>query len=210
MSNKQFFITAIDTDIGKTIVSAILTEALKANYWKPVQAGNLDNTDTHRVRQLVNNKKSYFHSEGWRLPYPMSPHASAEKAGINIVPEQLHPPDQNGPLIIEGAGGIMVPLTRQYLLLHLMKKWQYPVIIVVSHYLGSINHTLLSIELLRKHQVPVAGLIYNGPPHPSSESAIKAHTQTSIIGRVPPLSNINISTINRVAKKFRTLIEHVP
>jgi dethiobiotin synthetase len=169
---KKIFVTGIGTDVGKTVVSAVLVEALKADYWKPVQTGSFFSRDTTEVRRIVSNTKSKFHPETYSLKQPMSPHAAAELEGVEIQMDQLTLPATNNHLIIEGAGGLMVPLNRKFFMIDLIQKFNAEVILVVKNYLGSINHTLLSIELLKQRGIKVLGIIINEEPHELSESII--------------------------------------
>ncbi|MES2140755.1 MAG: dethiobiotin synthase [Bacteroidota bacterium] len=173
---KRFFITGIGTDVGKTIASAILVEALNADYWKPVQAGDLDNTDTMKVRSLISNTRSKFHPETYRLTKQMSPHAAAEADGIKINIDTFTLPITSNSLIIEGAGGSMVPLNDKYLVIDLIQKLKAEVILVSSNYLGSINHTLLTVEALKSRNIPIAGIIFNGKSTKTSEEYILNYT----------------------------------
>jgi dethiobiotin synthetase len=209
MAVNPLFITGIDTGIGKTLVAAILAEALEADYWKPVQAGALDNSDTQRVRALLSNDTSHCHPESYRLKHFMSPHAGAEKEGITIDKSELNVPDTDRPLLIEGAGGIMVPLTREYLILDLMADWQYPAILVSKNYLGSINHTLLSVEILRERDIPLAGIIFNGPPTPSTESVILEYTGVPCLGKIPQLEEVSQKNILQQAQQFTSLPDQI-
>lgn len=181
---RKIFTTGIGTGIGKTIVSAVLTEALKADYWKPVQAGLDSETDSQTISRLISSMDSKVHPEAYRLKTPMSPHAAAARDGLQIDPKKLRVPETERTLIIEGAGGLMVPLTRDFLVLDLILQLQAEAVLVVRHYLGSINHTLLSAEILKKHNVPVAGIIYCGDAHPESEEVIAHRTGFRILGRV--------------------------
>ena len=140
MTNRPIFITGIGTGIGKTVVAAILTESLKADYWKPVQSGDLDNSDTMKVKSLISNDKTIFHSETFRLTHPFSPHKSAALDGIEISLNDFKLPETTNSLIIEGAGGLMVPLNDKDLMIDLIKKLNAEVVLVIQHYLGSINH----------------------------------------------------------------------
>ena len=142
----KLFVTGIGTEVGKTVIAAILTEKLKADYWKPVQAGDLDDSDTMKVRALVSNSVSVFHEEGFRLNHPMSPHAAAERDGVEIGLEDFEMPQTENHLVIEGAGGLMVPLNDQDCVIDLIEGSGTEVVLVSRNYLGSINHTLLSIE----------------------------------------------------------------
>ena len=148
-----YFVTGISTEVGKTVASAILVEALQADYWKPIQAGDLDNTDTHKIKKLVSNSKSKFHPNSYALKTPMSPHAAANIDGIAIDLEKIQEPKTTNHLVIEGAGGLLVPLNDQQTILDIIKP-TYKVIVVSRHYLGSINHTLLTVNLLKEKGAP--------------------------------------------------------
>ena len=182
MKQKNYFITGISTEVGKTIVAAVVTEALKADYWKPIQSGDLHFSDTDKVKQLVSNTKSVFHPSSYALNTPMSPHASAEIDGINIVLDEIQKPATTNHLVIEGAGGLLVPLNGSDTILDLIHP-QYKVIVVSRHYLGSINHTLLTVKLLKEKGFEVS-IIFSGDEHPTSEAIIQKMTQVPIIGRI--------------------------
>jgi len=181
----QYIIAGIDTEIGKTVVSAIVTEALQADYWKPVQSGDLHHTDTDKVKALVSNTHSKFHSEAYRLETPMSPHASAAIDEVTIEADKLALPQTSNHLVVELAGGLMVPLTKDLLMLHMLKQWNLPVVLVSKYYLGSINHTLLSIDVLKTHNIPIKGIIFNGETNPTSKEAILHYSQVPVIGEIP-------------------------
>ena len=199
---KQVFVSGIGTDVGKTVVSAILTEALQADYWKPIQSGDLDNSDTIKVKKLVTNNKSFFHPEAYRLPLPLSPHAAAAQAGIEIDINQINLPATENNLVIEGAGGLFVPLNDQVLMITLIKKLNIPVVLVSANYLGSINHTLLSVEVLQAREIPVAGIIFNGEPTPATEDYILAYSGLPKLLSVLPEKEIN----KQVVKKYATAL----
>ena len=148
----RLFVTGIGTEVGKTVIAAILTEALEADYWKPVQAGDLDYSDTHKVRDLVSNDKSVFHPETHALHHPMSPHAAAERDGVEISLDDFQLPQTENNLIVEGAGGLMVPLNSKDCIIDLIEKLDIEVVLVSRTYLGSINHTLLSVEGIAKQE----------------------------------------------------------
>lgn len=171
---RPLFVTGIGTDVGKTVVSAILVEKLKADYWKPVQSGDLDNSDTIKVKALVSNTRSVFHPETYRLTQPYSPHKSAELDGIKIDLDKFELPETDNQLIIEGAGGLMVPLNDEHFVIDLIQKFDAEVVLVVRHYLGSINHTLLSLELLKQKKIKVNTLVFNGEKDEYSEKIIKS------------------------------------
>lgn len=195
MAKRNIFITGIGTDIGKTLVSAILTEKLKADYWKPVQSGELDKSDTIKVKSLITNPVSVFHSETHRLTQPYSPHKSAALDGVEIDPQQFVLPTTNNTLIIEGAGGLMVPLNNNFLLIDLIKLLNVEVVLVSQNYLGSINHTILSAQALKQYQIPVAGIIFNGDKDAYSEDFILQYTGLKYLGHIPTYTAINKANI---------------
>lgn len=190
MKKRPIFITGIGTEIGKTIVSAVLVEKLQADYWKPVQSGQLDNSDTMIVQKLISNKKSVFHQEAYRLTKPFSPHLSAALDGIEIELNKINLPQTENQLIIEGAGGLMVPLNEKVLIIDLIEKLDAEVILVSKNYLGSINHTLLSIEILKNRKIPIKRLIFCGETNQSSEHVIFKQTEIKIL-RIPFFNNLN-------------------
>ena len=144
----SFFITGIGTDVGKTVVAAVLVEALKADYWKPIEAGNVESSDPMIIANLISNKESEIHPSGYSFALPAFPHFAAEKEGIEIDLNKIKIPTTKNTLIIEGAGGLMVPLNRKQLVIDLIMQLNVPVILVVKNYLGAINHTLLTLNLL--------------------------------------------------------------
>jgi dethiobiotin synthetase len=188
---KQYFVTGIGTSVGKTVVSAVLVEKLSADYWKPVQSGDLDNSDTQKVQSLISNRQNVFHREAYRLTEPLSPHESARRDGITIRLEDIRPPVTVRPLIIEGAGGLMVPLNDTDLMIDLIQRLKAEVILVSKNYLGSINHTLLSADSLRTRDIPVKGIIFNGPGTPSSEEVILKYSGLKSLGHIPESQSID-------------------
>lgn len=205
-NNKQYFVTGIDTDVGKTIVSAILVEALAADYWKPVQAGGLDFTDTNAVQELVSNPSSHFFRETYRLNTPASPHYAAELDGIEIDLQAFNVPETNHNLIIEGAGGLFVPLNKEVLIIDLIQHFNIPVVLVAKFYLGSINHTLSSIDALQKRNIPIAGIIFNGPVTESSKEYILNYTKIPCLACIPWLENFSKKEILKYSKTVRNLL----
>jgi dethiobiotin synthetase len=198
----RYFVTGIGTDVGKTVVSAILVKALKANYWKPIQAGDLENTDRMKVQALTSMSADYFHPERYLLPYPMSLHASAERAGIEIEIDKLIVPQHANKLIIEGAGGLMVPLNRKNLIIDLIPQFNAEVILVSRHYLGSINHTLLSLEALENRGIKLKGIIFNGDENQDTESIILEKSGARFLGRVSETNKLNREFIEKESLKF--------
>lgn len=204
--SKQYFVTGIDTDVGKTIVSAILVEALAADYWKPVQAGGLDFTDTDTVQQLVSNTKSHFFKETYRLNTPASPHYAAELDGVEIDSQAFQIPETAHNLIVEGAGGLFVPLNKETLIIDLIQEFNLPVILVAKFYLGSINHTLSSIDALQKRNIPIAGIIFNGPITESSKKYILEYSNTPCLACIPSLEKVSKKEIVKYSKTVRNLL----
>jgi dethiobiotin synthetase len=202
----QYIIAGISTEIGKTFISSILTEALQADYWKPVQSGALDFTDTDTVKSLISNTKTVFHPEAYRLTEPMSPHAAAAIDGVEIELSNFVLPETKNSLIVELAGGLMVPLNNHETNLDLIKKLNIPVILVSKNYLGSINHTLLSVEILKMNNISVKGLIFNGEQNKSSEDFILNYTKLKCLGRVNFEENIDKSVVRKYAEQFRSKI----
>ena len=196
---KKYFITGIGTDVGKTVASAILVETLQADYWKPIQAGDLHQTDTMTVKNLVSNKQSVFHPETYRLTKPMSPHAAAFYDNLQINPENILLPKHTRTLIIEGAGGLMAPLNDDFLMIDLIEKLNAEVILVSQNYLGSINHTLLSVEALQKRNIPVKGIIFNGKPLDTTENFIQEYTHLNFLFRIDNEPTIDKQTILKYA-----------
>jgi dethiobiotin synthetase len=197
---RRLFITGIGTDVGKTLIAAILVEKLKADYWKPIQSGDLDNSDTMKVHSLVSNPVSVFHSEAYRLTQPFSPHKSAAIDGVEITLKNVSCPVTSNTLIIEGAGGLMVPVNAEEYVVNLIKMLNAEVILVIKHYLGSINHTLLSLELLKSKDIPVKGIIYNGGEDYYSELAIQNHCNIPVIGRLPHCNELSRDKIVALGK----------
>lgn len=202
MPNKTpLFVTGIGTDVGKTIVSAILVEKLKADYWKPIQSGDLDNSDTMKVQRLISNTVTRFHPEAYRLTQPYSPHKSADLDGVTIDLDQIRLPETENQLLIEGAGGLMVPLNDQHFVVDLIQKFDAEVVLVVRHYLGSINHTLLSLELLKQKKIKVRALIFNGERDEYSEKIIAKSVQNPMYH----FPVINIFTSEEIIKITKEL-----
>lgn len=198
----KLFITGISTDVGKTIASAIIVEALQADYWKPIQAGDLDHSDAHKVQSLVSNKQSHFHSNSYALQTPASPHLAAAIDGITIAMNQIQEPHTNNHLVVEGAGGILVPLNETQSVVDLIQP-DYKVIVVSRHYLGSINHTLLTIEALQNRKIQVAGIIFSGDENTSSESIILSRTGVPFLGRIAQEPYFDANVTSEYAELFR-------
>jgi dethiobiotin synthetase len=195
MPDRPIFVTGIGTGIGKTVVSAVLTEKLKADYWKPVQSGDLDNSDTLKVKSLVSNPATVFHPETYGLTQPYSPHKSARIDGIEIDEEKFSVPKTDNLLIIEGAGGLMVPLNDHFLMIDLIKQLDAAVVLVSQNYLGSINHTLLSVMALKQYGIDIKGIIFNGDLEPDSESYILQYTGVKLLGHLPEMKAVDRQSV---------------
>lgn len=192
-----FMVTGTDTDVGKTVVSALLTLGLRAAYWKPVQSGLEPYTDTQRVQQLTGLDGSHFLPERFRLRSPLSPHESARRDGVEIWLEDFVLPTNHGKphLIVEGAGGVLVPLNERDLLVDLIRYLHLPVVLVARSTLGTINHTLLSLEALRSRHIPIFGVILNGPKNPDNRQAIEDYGQVRVLAEIEPLTILNLDTL---------------
>lgn len=202
----NIFITGIGTDIGKTIVSAIVVEALQSDYWKPIQAGNLDWTDTQTVTSLVSNKKTVFHPEAFRLNNPMSPHAAAELEQVEIKFDEIKRPETINQLVIEGAGGLLVPFNNQNTIIDLIRPEDF-VLVVSKHYLGSINHTLMTVAILKSRKLMNIGILFNGNHNPSTEHIIEKMSGVNIIGRVDNEEEINSTIVSKYAKQLKPILK---
>lgn len=205
---RKIFITGIGTDVGKTVVAAIVTEALKADYWKPVQAGDLEFSDTDRVQTWVSNDRTVFHPNSYALKTPMSPHAAADIDGMRIELSKIQAPVTSNDLVIEGAGGLLVPLNEEETILDLIED-DYKILVVSRNYLGSINHTLLTLESLRASGKHVSGLIFNGEEAPTSESIIESLSGIPVLGRLDWAEKMDAEMVSKYAEQFRSKLENL-
>lgn len=199
---KNYIVTGIGTGVGKTVVSAIVVETLCADYWKPIQAGDEENTDSHTVQHLISNAITTIHDEAYRLHAPLSPHAAARQENRTISLEHLQCPATNRPLVIEGAGGVLVPLNDDDLVLDAIEQWQAEVILVSRHYLGSINHTLLTWHVLSNRNIPLAGIVFNGNANNETERVILRHTGLPCLLHLREEPLINKETVRRYAQQL--------
>ena len=198
----KLFITGISTDVGKTIASAIITEALEADYWKPIQAGDLDHSDSHKIQNYISNDASIIHENSYKLNTPASPHLAAELDGITIDLKNIVEPKTNNHLVIEGAGGVLVPLNTTDFVIDLVQS-DYKIIIVSRHYLGSINHTLLTIEAIKKRGLTIAGIIFNGNENKATETLILSYSKLKFLGRINDEPYFDQNVISEYADLFR-------
>jgi dethiobiotin synthetase len=202
--NKTFVIVGTDTDVGKTVFSSALVGAFNAFYWKPVQSGLNGETDSQTVARLSRAAPGRILPEAWRLPLPASPHISARAENVEIDPSRLQPPQVDGPLIIEAAGGVMVPLTDDRLTIELLARWRLPVILVARTALGTINHSLLTIEALRRRDIPIFGIAFVGREETEPQATIVRIGGARSLGRLPPLDPLTAETLrDAFAANFR-------
>ena len=187
------------------MVSAVLVEALRADYWKPIQAGDLEYSDSDKVRDLISNTQTVIHPNSYALKTPMSPHAAADIDGVRIDLDNIIPPITENHLIIEGAGGLLVPLNESDTIMDLIRA-DYEVVIVSRHYLGSINHTLLTILALEERGFSPY-LIFSGDPHPTTESIISKKTNTPVLGRIEEQSGFDRKGVRELALQLRPALE---
>jgi dethiobiotin synthetase len=205
MNHPIVFVTGIGTGVGKTLVSAVLCAGLKAIYWKPIQAGTEPQTDTQWVQQNTDLSKDFFLPEHKILKAPMSPHAAAAAEGIEIqISELTLPQNLRHPLVIEGAGGVLVPINNRQVYADLLIQWKIPVVVVVQHYLGSINHSLLTLETLANRKIPVKGIIFNGQENIPSEQVIESYSGAKVLGHIPYCENPTKNWINGALEKYLT------
>ncbi|WP_298417179.1 dethiobiotin synthase [uncultured Kordia sp.] len=201
---KKIFVTGISTEVGKTVASAILVEALEADYWKPIQAGDLENSDSHKIERYISNSTTTIHKNSYALNTPMSPHASAEIDNMTIDLNEIKEPITENHLVIEGAGGILVPLNDQHTILDVIKP-EYHVIVVSRHYLGSINHTLMTVNLLKEKGFQVS-IIFSGNEHSTTEAIIKKMTNVPVIGRIEEEPYFDQNVIREYAELFKSTL----
>jgi dethiobiotin synthetase len=200
---KGLFITGIGTDVGKTVASAVITKALQADYWKPVQCGDLDNSDSIKVARLTGLKTL---PEAFKLNAPMSPHAAADLEEVELGIDKIELPESNNTIVAEGAGGVMVPLNSEETYLDLMVKLNLPVVLVTRHYLGSINHTMLSWKVLKESGLNVVALVISGKAHESTESYFATQMAVPFI-RINELERLSSETIAEEAKRLQSEIQ---
>ena len=195
--SKTFVVTGTDTGIGKTVFSAALVQALDAHYWKPVQSGLEEETDSELVARLAGAEPVRILPEAWKLKTPASPHLAAQMDGVEIDPLALVPPQLERPLVIEGAGGLLVPLTRRVTYADIFARWQLPTILCARTALGTINHTLLSLEAMQVRRIPVLGVVFIGDEVRDSQSIISELGKVRVLGRLPKLDRLDPETLRQ-------------
>ncbi len=201
MSNHQrpmrLIVCGTDTDVGKTVVSALVVQGLGARYWKPVQSGLEDGGDSGRLQQLLQLPTERLLPEAYRFEAPVSPHWAAERQGLTIDPSRLALPAGSEPLVVETAGGLLVPLRRDWFQIEQIAVWGLPVLLVARSGLGTLNHTLLSLEALRRRSIPVLGLVLNGPPHPDNPRTLESLGGVPVLAELPPLDPLTAAALER-------------
>ena len=193
----QLVVCGTDTDVGKTVVSALLVQGLGASYWKPVQSGLSEGSDRQQVIKLLNLPKQRWIPEAYVFQAPVSPHWAAERESKRINPAHLRLPSVTSPLVVECAGGLLVPLTRDWLQIDQLERWRLPIVLVAHSGLGTLNHTLLSLEALKRRDLPVLGLILNGPCHADNPRTLEQLGNLPVLAQLPPLNPLNAETLQR-------------
>ncbi len=199
---EKIFVTGTDTEVGKSLVSAVLMAGLEGRYWKPIQAGLEDITDTEWIRKVTELPVDHFLPELYRLRLPLSPHAAARAEGVRIELERFNLPETEGSLVVEGAGGVMVPLDERHFMLDLMKKLGIPVLLVARSGLGTINHTLLSLEKLRGAGLALVGVVMNGEKNPGNREAIEFYGRVKVIAEIEPLNTLNPEILRQLFERM--------
>jgi dethiobiotin synthetase len=194
-SLSRLVVCGTDTDVGKTVVSAWLVQGLGAHYWKPVQSGLEQGGDRSSLARLLPAAAHRLLPEAYRLSQPLSPHWAAELDGVVIEPARLQLPNSAGPLVVETAGGVLVPLRRDWLQIEQLQRWRLPVLLVARSGLGTLNHTLLTLEALRQRAIPVLGLVLNGPPHPDNPRTLEQLGGVPVLAELPPLDPLDAATL---------------
>ena len=200
-----FFVTGTDTDVGKTLVAAWLLTQLDGSYWKPIQAGTVQTTDSATVQSLAELPVSRVLPEAYLLPEPMAPHEAARRANIAMDMEKLKLPPHDGLVVVEGAGGLLVPIVDRAYMIDLADALDLPIILVARSTLGTINHTLLSVEAIRRRGLPLAGVVISGPETPHNRAAIERFGKVEVIAEIPQLETVNRDTLKAIAPELDLL-----
>ena len=199
----KYFVSGIGTDVGKTIVSAILVEAMKADYWKPVQTGSEEIMDREVVQALVSNDQTVFYPETYAFKAPLSPHIASVMENSTISINRIKMPNSSN-LIVEGAGGLMVPINQSKTYIDLIKSLNIPLVLVVRHYLGSINHSLLSLKAIQDYKLPLKGIVFNGDDKWDNERIILKMSKAPVIGRIKNERSWTPNRIKKYADTFKS------
>jgi len=202
----NLFVTGIGTNVGKTIVSAILTEAFEADYWKPIQSGVVDGKDSDTVKSFISNSKSVFHPETYLLKEPLSPHFAAKLDAVTIELDKINLPKTTNHLIIEGAGGLLVPINDTQYVIDVAKQLDCEIVVVISSYLGCINHSLLSIDYLLRNHLKIKALVFNGTFEPEVKQAITSYVKNTLIIDVPQVDELSKPSILQISTQIKPQI----
>lgn len=202
----NLFITGIGTNVGKTVVSAVLTETLQTDYWKPIQSGVVEGKDSDTVKSLISNSKSVFHSETYLLNEPLSPHFAAKLDGVTIELDKINLPKTTNHLIIEGAGGLLVPINDTQYVIDIAKQFDCEIVLVISSYLGCINHSLLSIDYLRRNNFKIKALVFNGEFESEVKQAIIGYNLNTAIIDIPSLNELSKSSVLLISSQIKAQI----
>ncbi|MHA1517499.1 MAG: dethiobiotin synthase [Alphaproteobacteria bacterium] len=197
-----FFVTGTDTDVGKTLVSAWLLTHLDAHYWKPIQAGTEPAIDSATVQRLAELPAERILPETYVLRDAMAPHEAARREGVKLDMNKLVPPAHEGLLVAEGAGGLIVPITDDAYMIDLAADLDLPILLVARSTLGTINHTLLSLEAIRRRGLPLAGVVMSGPETPHNRAAIERYGQIEVIAEIPWLEQVSRDTLRNIEPEF--------
>lgn len=200
MSATRLIVSGTDTGVGKTVLAAAATMLLDGEYWKPIQSGLEGESDTETVARLTALAPERFHAEGYRLTNPLSPDQSAMLDGVTIEEAQLLPPATRRPLVIEGAGGVLVPVSDRLLQVDLFRLWRAPVLLAIRSGLGTLNHTLLTVEALARRDVPVLGLVMIGPEHAMNRATLERWCAAPVLGILPYIDPLDHATLRAAAR----------
>ena len=198
---KRIIICGTDTDVGNPIVSTFFVQGLTGTYWIPIQSGTEEGTDTKTVCKILNLESNRHLSERYKFKAPVSPHWAAEKESKFIEPNNLNLPELDKLIIIETAGGLMVPLNRNWLQIDQLKVWGAPIILVARTGLGTLNHTLLSLEALKNRNINILGIVLNGPPHDDNPKTLEQFGDTKILARLPIFEEVSAKALSQEWKK---------
>lgn len=201
------FVTGTDTSCGKTVAAACLVRALDGAYWKPVQSGRDDVADRDIVRMLTGLDQAFLPSPAYELTQPLSPHEAARRDGVSITMDAFTLPDVGRPLVVEGAGGLMVPLNDTHMMIDLAEQLDLPVVLVARSGLGTINHTLLSLDAMRERTIPLLGVIMNGPPNPANRDAIQMYGHAPVLYQVLPMDPLDKLSVAHTAADLSAALE---
>lgn len=202
----NLFITGIGTNVGKTVASAVLTEALQADYWKPIQSGVVEGKDSDTVKSLISNAKTVFHPESYLLKEPLSPHFAAKLDGVDIELNKIKLPVTSNHLIIEGAGGLLVPINATQYVIDIAKQLDCEIVLVISSYLGCINHSLLSIDYLKRNNFKIKALVFDGEFELEVKQAIIANVTNTLIIDIPSLKVLSKSAVLQISAQIKAQI----